>query len=452
MRLLDDASPVAKCLSDLPNGILTHTSNYLAAPSRALFAAALSTNRNSAASDERNTAIVGNEWSTLDFGDIEEDLARRLSDCNIQIILLCIDAVNQLKTLKLTNCINITGAGLEPIRGSTIIEQIDLSLVGKNQSPQLEPQPPISCDIVLPILDSIIEREGCSLRHLQFPLWGGESAQFEQFLHRYDAMLLSRGAVNCDKCNLSIPPQNESWFDYHYSGASQQYTCCECLNNYCASCEDDDGDYNILTHCDNCKRRLCVKCQEKNFCDSCVSYICVDCERLQQCSACVESVCKDCFTEGQCGWRTCGGECNRRFCRNCDMSYHCDDCHKEQCDFCYHPDDYWQCSDCGASFCDDCNINKETFDAVYSCDICDECNCGTCLADMCRSGVTNENDCAGCIKWAGHVLFLELKNKKTENKELKQRVGQVEEKLNTEIEELKEQVEALVEKIESMTT
>eukprot|EP00985_Skeletonema_marinoi_P006094 scaffold2645_cov96-Skeletonema_marinoi.AAC.1 len=66
---------------------------------------------------------------TLDFEDIEEDLAIKLSDGDISAVLTCIDAVNRLKTLKLTNCINIIGVGLEPLRGSSIIEQIDLSLV-----------------------------------------------------------------------------------------------------------------------------------------------------------------------------------------------------------------------------------------------------------------------------------------------------------------------------------
>eukprot|EP00985_Skeletonema_marinoi_P011874 scaffold5632_cov146-Skeletonema_marinoi.AAC.4 len=89
-RLLGDASLedfISCLLSDLPSGILTHVANYLAPPSRALFAAALATNQNAAASDERNSAIVGNEWTTLDFGDIEEDLAARLSDGDISAVL-----------------------------------------------------------------------------------------------------------------------------------------------------------------------------------------------------------------------------------------------------------------------------------------------------------------------------------------------------------------------------
>ena len=168
-RLDGDASLDAGCLSDLPSGILTHVANYLDAPSRLFFAAALATHQNTTASDERNTAIVGNEWSTLDFGDIEKDLVVRLSDGDISAVLQCIDAFNRVKKLKLTNCINITGVGLEPLRGSTTIEQIDLSLFYDRKHPDFCPAPLISCEFVLPILDSIIEREGSLLRHLHLP-------------------------------------------------------------------------------------------------------------------------------------------------------------------------------------------------------------------------------------------------------------------------------------------
>ena len=169
-RLFDDASPGATCLSDLPNAVLTHVASYLDAPTRAFFAASLAIYQDAAAaSDERSSAIVDHEWSTLDFGDIETDLVTRLSDGDISSVLMCIDAVNKIKTLKLTNCLRIIGTCLEPLRGSTMIEQIDLSLVGKNESPDLDPPPPISCDFVVLILDSIIQREDCSLRHLQFP-------------------------------------------------------------------------------------------------------------------------------------------------------------------------------------------------------------------------------------------------------------------------------------------
>ena len=118
---------------------------------------AIAFDENSAASpNERSSAIVGSQCDTLDFGDIEKELSVKLKDDDIEKVLLCIDAVNKVKRLKLTSCVNITGAGLEPLRGSLIIEQIDLSLFGEHQRPHISPEPQISCSNVLPILDSII--------------------------------------------------------------------------------------------------------------------------------------------------------------------------------------------------------------------------------------------------------------------------------------------------------
>ena len=79
-----DCSPQRiRCLTDLLSGILAHAVSFLATPSMALFAIAL--DGNSAASpNERSSAIVGNHWATLDFGEIEKELAIKLNDDDIE--------------------------------------------------------------------------------------------------------------------------------------------------------------------------------------------------------------------------------------------------------------------------------------------------------------------------------------------------------------------------------
>ncbi|KAL7452130.1 hypothetical protein ACHAWC_003858 [Mediolabrus comicus] len=131
---------VATCLSDLPIGTsLEHAASFLAQPSRAIFAVALTNPPN----ESRYTSIAGTDWDNLDFGEIEEELAASLSDDDLSGILQHIDAVDNVKRLKLTNCKIITGVGLEPLRGSTIIEQIDLSLYGVRCGPVIRPEPPL---------------------------------------------------------------------------------------------------------------------------------------------------------------------------------------------------------------------------------------------------------------------------------------------------------------------
>ena len=97
---------------------------------------------------------------------------------------MSIDAVNTIKTLRLTNCTKISGVGLEPFRGSKIIEHIDLQIIENHRSPTLDPNGSgyyisipdnslISCCHVLPIVNSIIDRwmeeGGCALKYLRLP-------------------------------------------------------------------------------------------------------------------------------------------------------------------------------------------------------------------------------------------------------------------------------------------
>eukprot|EP00984_Skeletonema_dohrnii_P020801 scaffold10223_cov96-Skeletonema_dohrnii-CCMP3373.AAC.9 len=263
-----DGSPQdVSYLSDLPSGILAHAASFLAAPSRALFAVALD-EKSAASPNERSAAIVGSQWDILDFGEIEKELAAKLLDVDIQAVLLCIDAINNVKRLKLANLINITGAGLEPLRGSLIIEQIDLSLVGDHQSHfLLSPRPPLLWIHVLPILDSIIEREGCALMHLQFPfVWrqiASTASEFYAFMLRYNQMFRSRGVVSCLECNGRLPTGQNQWINsgtYRYG--TQRHTCYGCFKHYCDSCEIGGDGMRMLSSCKTCERDYCTNCSK----------------------------------------------------------------------------------------------------------------------------------------------------------------------------------------------
>ncbi len=83
-----DASPIYR------SGILAHAANFLAAPSKALFAVALDEDSVVTSNNDRSSAIVGNQWDILDFRDIEEELSAKLSDDDIERVLICIDAIN----------------------------------------------------------------------------------------------------------------------------------------------------------------------------------------------------------------------------------------------------------------------------------------------------------------------------------------------------------------------
>mmetsp|Transcript_21231 Transcript_21231/g.31712 ORF Transcript_21231/g.31712 Transcript_21231/m.31712 type:complete len:313 (+) Transcript_21231:72-1010(+) len=301
-------------LSDLPTGALAHVSSFLPSPSRALFAVAIN-------SRDSSSAVVGNQWDVLDFGEIEKDLAAKISDDDIRGVLLSIDAVTNLKRLRLSNCINISGAGLEPLRGSTIIQQIDLSLVGDHENERLDPEPLISCTDVLPILDSIIERgEECSLKHLTSPYaWQGivrvVIPDFHAFLTRYNELLCSR-AARCLKCNCNLLPNintDDPWYlsnmyepwdrdhGWHFitNFGLQKNTCYECTTQYCDDCEDDRGVPYLSGVCEECGRKYCLHCEKVDTCNGGCCH-CVKCADFIECSHCQENTCPDCVSVASC--------------------------------------------------------------------------------------------------------------------------------------------------------
>ena len=134
-------------ITDLPIGFLVDVVSYLSRPSCALFAVAMSApspswqNYNLVYQPSATTkAIVSStQWETLDFEGVEKDLAAKLADADIFAVLQCTNAKDMLRKLKLAGCVNITGGGLMPLTGSIVLEQIDLSLVGKHEKPDTSP-------------------------------------------------------------------------------------------------------------------------------------------------------------------------------------------------------------------------------------------------------------------------------------------------------------------------
>ena len=204
-------SPQTVHITNLPHGIFEDVAKYLAKPSIACFAVAMTAR----SSDEKNLVTsspvcktilysTNQSWEVLDFGDIEDDgLAQKLSDEDVHSILMHIDAVNNLKKLKLTGCVNITGGGLNPLRGSVVLKEIDLSLVGQHQSPIIFPEPKISEGVVLPILNSIVGAEGTILEFLRLPkVWRERrSDQLDQFIESFNRLETSRNR-QCTQCNV----------------------------------------------------------------------------------------------------------------------------------------------------------------------------------------------------------------------------------------------------------
>ena len=311
-----DTVPIS--IYNLPNGVLEHVSSFLAAPSKALFAVALDDSRNELRRDVSLALVTNQCWNTLDFGEIEEELAAKLSDEDIKNTLVRINAVNSVTQLRLTNCVNILGSGLKPLCGSKTIEHIDLSLVRDNRSPIIDPEPALCCEQVLPILESIISSKGNAVRLVQFPwIWRQQGfstdpdSEFNLFLKKYDTHMRNR-LCSCLNCNkqfgwLISTHDNNLWY------GSQGYTCHQCMKKCCypATCKDEDGEkFSLaLTYCNLCMKDFCNGCSKMTYCEDCDEFYCERCVTVSKCDECNRSLCNvNCrLRECKRGENTCQG-------------------------------------------------------------------------------------------------------------------------------------------------
>lgn len=333
-------------ITKLPDSILRFSiGRYLPNPSRAMMAAALS----------REACFNSDK---LDFGEIDEEFASKLTDDDLADILLSIDAVNTLKMLKLIGCVDISGVGLEPLRGSSVLQQIDLSTSDQASSMATNedffaPNYPwcfaLSEDAIVPILDSIISKHDKSLKHVQFPLFwrNNKRGLLTEFMERYNLVQNNRTCA-CTKCRDGFQASEEYPWMNHTNKSSkywglQKYTCYECLMHVCYECE--------TPFCKSCEKMFCGDCCSTRYCDSCGMASCSNCDDLLKCDECEERFCSDCGDV-----RTCEC-CNQTRCFECALHYTCESCGTmSNCVECAHVDNVQWCDFCEEGHCNDCRL------------------------------------------------------------------------------------------------
>ena len=341
----------ALLLSDLPDGILAHAASFLASPQKALFAVAMTS---SESWEQNNIGSIGREyqqstaailksdkWDVLDFEDIEKNLAMKLTDDDLHAVLKCINAQDVLKKLKLSGCINITGRGLQVLRGSTTIEHIDLSLVKQYESPELDPEPMISEEAVLPILDSIVSVNGSSLKMVIFPkTWcTAKTTKFTQLLTNYNHLLESR-EPKCLNCEIRLFEEREYALiessggnDYY---GTQSYCCYKCTKNFCYHCDEEEN--GPLNCCGTCGKEYCVECAPVSLCDKCHKSRCNGCfsSGSETCQSCGEYFCSDCAPKSTAALCACA-DAGTIYCGGCfPEAFQCTKkgCNKVHCEYC----------------------------------------------------------------------------------------------------------------------
>ena len=275
----ETSSNSLQLLTDLPNALLPNVASFLPRISCVSFAISLSRQPLDGTPSVISIAIAtsSNEsWESIDFKDIQEGVygGRSLTDNDIRWVLLCIDAQNKTKSLKFTNCIGITGSGLEqPMRESVVLERIDLSLVGDHQVPNIKPEPSISSWIVIPILESILNTENNSLIHVQLPKkWREERGiLLNRFMKNMDRALNNR-KIQCSKgCGIC---EEWTYARTQYSYGLNTITCYQCTEHLCSECSWND----LIAMCQCCEKVYCNDCNKILYCDGCNTSTCRGCD------------------------------------------------------------------------------------------------------------------------------------------------------------------------------
>jgi len=249
-------------ISDLPDESLEVISKFLSFPSRALFAVAMTAPSllTAAAGDGEEEESSSFPWKTgklkatnqailsmrdcdlqkgyfeIDFGEVgdEVSLASSLNDNDIHGVLICIDAVNRLEYLSLACCTKITGTGLKPLQGSTVLKSIALSTTISWRPNDIMPYN-LRPEIVIPILTSIIDAPDNCLRTISMPRSFRETkiAIVEEFQTKFAELLEAEGYV-CPRCGRPQKPGGRELEDREYCVYKSEGT--RCTGYYCERC------------------------------------------------------------------------------------------------------------------------------------------------------------------------------------------------------------------------
>jgi hypothetical protein len=402
---------------DFPDTVLAYVAQFLTKTERALVAVAMTASSKSwrdsrwrkrpseatrvmiaarpmIEKKSHNRLGLSYRWDTLDFEDIDMALAKRLSDEDIGGILVCTDAINTFKVFKLKGCFNIVGHGLEPLRGSRVLEQLDLCSVGskkswhpsipKSNSSRLESYfppllPLLSQEVVIPILDSIIDDERSVLRHLSFPKkWRlGQNAfsMLTQFLVKYH-FTLNRRELTCSikDCGSTCLHLFSSWVprDGDWYGI-QRSSCYACKDQYC-----EEHSEEMTPHvCESCESTYCMDCNPTRICDVCFRTTCQNCTNCDVCDICDRGLCDVCCDTFYCE------ACDQVRCMECSPFRFCqqEGCYEHNCGECTsgdsgngYPREHFveYCPTCDATFCGEHLVLEKYLRGEES--FCGDCN------------------------------------------------------------------------------
>ena len=265
-------------------------------------------------------------WQKIDFGELSVEAAAQVTDQELHNLLYKCHAHNRCQVLKLHGCIQLTGRGLEPLRGSCVLREIDLRLdlsqfmLGPVELdttfvlPLLSSMPPIATELIPQSEDSL----GLALVKIRpqnndIHFFSRFQRDIGEWYRRFAGALQMKATerrLQCGHCHgviSEIRTREDMWWviPTGYCECCQKYSCNEkrgCpLTNDCNCCLmqlcDKCPTHEIVFDCESCNRIFCEQCFDGVTCANyqCNSIYCDECEnQCLECAIC-GIVCPNCM-------------------------------------------------------------------------------------------------------------------------------------------------------------
>jgi hypothetical protein len=333
-----------------------------------------------------------------------------ITDDQLQSLLERVNARSVTTSIVLDKkpSVPITGAGLESLRHSQVLESIDLR---QSLDRRLGPTG-LNDDLVADILSTMIPHKLHKVKlRKQFESQG---APFDEYTFAWGTFMTTlkmnqarrSASESCSHCNISLVPAMrcltlqvtqciaptqctickqyscQPW-NHHSSQCPSITECSRCLE-WCCSCRQ-------MVTCDDCTKTNCLECEQGQLtCESCGSSSCSECKGVLQCKTCHDTSCGNCRLQDMyvcsrcnevhcedCRYITFCHCCGQWVCEDCSRVTECDDCNREVCTECQKspPVNLVQCQECYCALCDTCCNLETSFQECSYCgvDLCWDC-------------------------------------------------------------------------------
>ena len=217
-----------------------------------------------------------------------KDVSSRLTDTDVGAILKCINAKDVLKVLRLSNCNNIIGHGLEPLRGSIVLQELDLSIIPR-EGKKIGSSEKTNDTIALAntktfrnLIDSIFRSRGNSLLPLRSRL--KRLTLPEPWKEVYNPNFAITCYAGCKKCDTRWGKTPN--FDDEYSHPLIRLSSADSMLE-CRGCSTEETKVYTCNKPD-CKAVVCKKCNDF-YCEDCMD---MELSAFTECMGCGGMFCK----------------------------------------------------------------------------------------------------------------------------------------------------------------